>query len=84
MKLKGMVAIVTSAGSGIGTAVARRFTEDGIKTVMNDVNEENLKATAGALPKESVITCAGDVTKIDRLRDNERYYYNTLRRLNLP
>jgi len=68
MKLNGQVAIITGAGSGIGAATARRFAADGAKVVLNDINEDTLKEVAGSLPKGSVITCAGDVTKIEDVR----------------
>jgi meso-butanediol dehydrogenase / (S,S)-butanediol dehydrogenase / diacetyl reductase len=63
MKLKGKVAIVTGAGSGIGEATAKRLLADGAKVILNDINEDSLKKVAGSLPDVSAIACAGDVTK---------------------
>lgn len=36
------VVIVTGAASGIGLAVAKKFTEENAKVLMADVNEEKL------------------------------------------
>ncbi|HEU4647058.1 MAG TPA: SDR family oxidoreductase [Burkholderiales bacterium] len=40
MRLKDKVAIVTGAGSGFGTGIARRFAQEGAKVVVNDLNAE--------------------------------------------
>ncbi len=47
--LKGKVAIVTGAGSGIGKGIARRLAEAGADVVVADVNEENGAALAEEL-----------------------------------
>jgi 3-oxoacyl-[acyl-carrier protein] reductase len=39
-RLRGKVAIVTGAGSGIGRATALRFAAEGAKLVVNDVDPE--------------------------------------------
>ena len=45
-QLKGRVAVVTGAASGIGLALARRFGEEGMQVVLSDVEEAALaKAT---------------------------------------
>jgi|SRR5579883_40113 len=48
-RLVGQVALVTGAASGIGSAVARRFVEEGARVAVADVQEERLRQVANAL-----------------------------------
>ena len=59
MKLKGKVAIVTGAASGIGQATARRFVSEGAKVVGYDVDDAGLAVLKQEQP--SVHTRTGDV-----------------------
>ena len=49
MPLKGRVAIVTGAASGIGLATAQRFAQLGVKVALWDLNEEGAKQAAAEL-----------------------------------
>ena len=49
MRLKGKVAIVTGGASGFGAGIARRFTEEGAKVLIADLNAEAGKKVAGGI-----------------------------------
>ncbi len=76
MKLNGKVALITGAGSGIGAAIAERFIADGAKICITGRRQEKLDEVTQSMSKGSVLTCAGDVT---RLEDAERMVETALK-----
>jgi NAD(P)-dependent dehydrogenase (short-subunit alcohol dehydrogenase family) len=68
MKLDGKVALITGAGTGIGTAIARRFVADGARICMTGRRQEMLDQVAQGLPAGTTTTCAGDVTRFEDAR----------------
>ena len=63
MDLKGKVAIVTGAGSGIGYAIAERFSAAGASICVNYLgSEEEAKTLAKRLPKANAFKA--DVSKV--------------------
>ena len=65
MKFDGKVALITGAETGIGTAIAERFVADGAMICITGRRQEKLDEVAQSLPKKTVVTCAGDVTKFE-------------------
>ncbi|MBM3474291.1 MAG: 3-oxoacyl-[acyl-carrier-protein] reductase [Armatimonadetes bacterium] len=64
--LEGRVAIVTGAGGGIGSAIARRLASSGAKIVVNDLDEPAAQAVAAeveALGREAMVN-AGSVADL--------------------
>jgi len=65
--LKGKVAVVTGAASGIGRAMAERFAREGMKVVLADVEEKPLSEAVEAIGKggAEVVGVRTDVSKWD-------------------
>ncbi|WP_313801524.1 SDR family NAD(P)-dependent oxidoreductase [Sphingobium sp.] len=53
MRLKGRIAIVTGAASGIGQAVAKRLAAEGAKVVIGDRNAAGVKDVAGTIGQDA-------------------------------
>ena len=68
MKLDGKVALITGAGTGIGSAIAERFVSDGAKICITGRRQEMLDEVAQSLPNGAVLTCAGDVSRLEDAR----------------
>ncbi|KAL3488675.1 hypothetical protein BJX62DRAFT_227202 [Aspergillus germanicus] len=63
-RLQGKVAIVTGGGSVFGAAIVQRFSNEGAKVILGDVNTENGQSIASKNP-ENIIFLEMDVTKAD-------------------
>jgi NAD(P)-dependent dehydrogenase (short-subunit alcohol dehydrogenase family) len=71
-ELTGRTAVVTGAASGIGRAMAARFTAEGMRVVLADVEAEPLEATAKELRRGGaevlpVLTDVSDGDQVDAL-----------------
>ena len=62
MRLEGKVAIVTGAASGFGEGIAKRFSAEGAKVVVNDIDSERGEKVARQLGSGAVFIEA-DVTR---------------------
>jgi NAD(P)-dependent dehydrogenase (short-subunit alcohol dehydrogenase family) len=65
MKLRDKVVVVTGSGSGIGEAFAHRFTEEGAKVVVTDINPEGVDRVSRAV---DTVGLAVDITVEDDVR----------------
>lgn len=62
------VAIVTGAARGIGAAVVRRLTSEGIKVGLVDLDEESTSSFARTLPAGDALAVAADVSDEESVR----------------
>ena len=70
MRLKDKVAIVTGAAKGIGFATAKRFSEEGAKVMIADVNPDAVKAAADLIPSsEAYVVNVTDRASIEAAVD---------------
>ncbi|UEM01282.1 SDR family oxidoreductase [Skermanella rosea] len=60
-RFKGKTVIVTGAGSGIGAATARRFSEEGAAVVLCGRTRDKLESVAKDLPADRTLVHAADV-----------------------
>ena len=70
----GKVAVVTGAGQGIGRALVERFTAEGMKAVVADIDPERVETTTGELRDKGfevlgVVTDVTDLASVEALRD---------------
>jgi meso-butanediol dehydrogenase/(S,S)-butanediol dehydrogenase/diacetyl reductase len=71
MKLQrfiGKVVLVTGAGSGIGEATARRFSQEGACVVLAGRSKTSLQAVAADLPPDRTLVCKTDVSNFDEVK----------------
>ncbi len=68
--IKGLVAVVTGAASGIGQGIAFAWAANGGKLVISDINEDGLKETEKEIRSvaNDVVSVVADVTKLDDVR----------------
>jgi NAD(P)-dependent dehydrogenase (short-subunit alcohol dehydrogenase family) len=83
MKLKGKVAIITGAGSGIGKASAGVFAEEGAKVVVVDWNKETGAQTSEMIRQTGgeAIYCYADVSnarEVEALVNTAVHHYGRL------
>jgi len=70
VRLKGKVALITGAGSGIGRSTALLFAEEGAKVAVNDLSEERGRETVQEIVSRGgdAIFVRADVTKEDEVK----------------
>ncbi len=67
MKLDGKVAIVTGSGRGLGRAYAAALAQAGASVVVNDVDADAARSTAGEIGAVAEVCAVGDTASADAL-----------------
>ena len=58
MRLKNKISIITGAGSGFGKGIACRFSDEGAKVVIADINREAAEIVAAEIGENALaVTC---------------------------
>ena len=71
--VKGRVAIITGAGSGMGEATAKVFASEGVKVLATDINLEGVKRVS-----EEIRSAKGCRHTRKKKQDNAKTIVNTL------
>jgi NAD(P)-dependent dehydrogenase (short-subunit alcohol dehydrogenase family) len=61
--LKGRVALITGAGSGLGRMMAIRFSQEGSNVCVADIDTKRAEETAFAIGEDQAFSVVGDVSK---------------------
>lgn len=82
-ELDGQVGVVTGGAGGIGTAIGRRFGQEGMRVVLADVLPEPLERTVAALRQEGidaigVVTDVTDYPSVEHLAEETLSHFGAV------
>ena len=85
MRLKDKVALITGGGSGIGEATVLRFSEEGAKVVINDVDAGNANKLAEKVKAKGgeVLVCIADVCNKSEVENMIKQTLKQFKRLDI-
>ena len=72
MRLKNKVAVITGSASGFGKGIAKKFTEEGAKIIMVDINSKLLRKISKNLSQDYFVA---DVSKSSDFKSLLKYVY---------
>ncbi len=72
MRLKNKIAIITGSASGFGEGIAKKFSEEGAKLIMVDINSKLLKKVSNSLSQDYFVA---DVSKSSDFKSLKNFAY---------
>ena len=72
MRLKNKIAIITGSASGFGKGIAKKFSEEGAKLIMVDINSKLLKKVSNSLSQDYFVA---DVSKSSDFKSLKNFAY---------
>ncbi len=64
MRLKEKVSIITGAASGFGKGIAKKFSEEGTKLILADINKDELEKVSKDLANAACFLCSDEASMI--------------------
>ena len=80
MRLKDKITVITGSASGFGKGIAKKFTEEGSKIIMVDVNKKLLKSVSNYLFQDHFVA---DVSKSTDFKLLLKYIYKNYRKIDI-
>ena len=80
MRLKDKITVITGSASGFGKGIAKKFTEEGSKIIMVDVNKKLLKSVSNNLFQDHFVA---DVSKSTDFKLLLKYIYKNYRKIDI-
>ena len=80
MRLKDKITVITGSASGFGKGIAKKFTEEGAKIIMVDVNKKLLKSVSNNLFQDHFVA---DVSKSTDFKLLLKYIYKNYRKIDI-
>jgi 3-oxoacyl-[acyl-carrier protein] reductase len=72
MRLKNKIAIITGSASGFGKGIAKKFSDEGAKLIMVDINSKLLKKVSNSLSQDYFVA---DVSKSSDFKSLKNFAY---------
>ena len=72
MRLKNKIAIITGSASGFGKGIAKKFSEEGAKLILVDINSKLLKKVSNSLSQDYFVA---DVSKSSDFKSMKNFVY---------
>ena len=80
MRLKNKIAIITGSASGFGKGIAKKFSEEGAKLILVDINSNLLKKVSKSLSQDHFVA---DVSKDSNFKSLLKYVFKKYKKVDI-